>query len=65
MTRASLCANLLLHTGAIDDTSDQATAEAAYTSYARVPLARDGTEWTVTGTSPASEGDALTVRPAS
>ncbi len=39
---------LSLHTGTLGDTSNQNTTEAAYTSYARVDVARSGAQWTVT-----------------
>lgn len=38
---------LSLHTADPGETGDQTTNEVAYTSYARVALARDGTKWTV------------------
>lgn len=38
---------LSLHTADPGDTGDQTTSEVAYTSYARVALARDGSKWTV------------------
>lgn len=37
-----------LHTGTLDDTSTQTTTEAAYTSYARVDVARSSAQWTNT-----------------
>ena len=37
-----------LHTGTLGDTSTQTTSEAAYTSYARVDVARSSAQWTVT-----------------
>ena len=48
--RASTVAGSLevsLHTGALSDTSIQTTNEAAYTSYARVAVARAGAQWSV------------------
>ena len=38
-----------LSTGTLTETSTQSTTEAAYTSYARVSVARSGAGWTVTG----------------
>lgn len=38
---------LSLHTADPGEAGDQTTSEVAYTSYARVALARDGTKWTV------------------
>ena len=38
-----------LHTGDPGEAGTQATNEAAYTSYARVAVARSGAGWTVTG----------------
>ena len=40
-----------LHTAALDDTSVQNTSECAYTSYARVAVARTSGGWTVSGNS--------------
>ena len=37
-----------LHTATLGDTSTQTTSEAAYTSYARVDVARAGAQWTTT-----------------
>lgn len=37
-----------LHTGDPGETGDQTTSECAYTSYARVAVARSGAGWTVT-----------------
>ena len=43
---------ITLHTGTLNDTSTQTTTEAAYTSYARVDVARSAAQWTATaGTS--------------
>jgi len=40
-----------LHTGDVGEAGNQETSEAAYTSYARVAVARSGSTWTVsTGT---------------
>ena len=36
-----------LHTGTLNDASTQTTSEAAYTSYARVDVARGSAQWTV------------------
>lgn len=38
-----------LHTGDPGETGSQTTSEAAYTSYARVAVARSGAGWTVSG----------------
>lgn len=40
-----------LHTGDPGEAGDQTTNECAYTSYARVAVARDGTGWPVTANS--------------
>lgn len=40
-----------LHTADPGEAGDQTTSEAAYTSYARVAVARSGAGWTVTGNS--------------
>jgi hypothetical protein len=37
-----------LHTGTLTDSSTQTTTEAAYTSYARVDVARAAAQWTAT-----------------
>ncbi len=37
-----------LHTGTLSDSSNQNTTEAAYTSYARVDVARSSAQWTAT-----------------
>lgn len=37
-----------LHTGTLGDSSTQTTSEAAYTSYARVDVARASAQWTAT-----------------
>lgn len=46
-----------LHTGDPGEAGDQTTSECAYTSYARVAVARTGSGWTVTdnSVSPAAE----------
>lgn len=38
-----------LHTGDPGETGDQSTSETSYGSYARVPVARDSSGWTVNG----------------
>lgn len=38
-----------LHTSNPDETGDQSTSEATYTSYARVAVPRSGAGWTVSG----------------
>ena len=40
-----------LHTGDVGETGTQSTNECAYTSYARVAVARSGSGWTVTANS--------------
>lgn len=40
-----------LHTGDPGEAGNQTTNECAYTSYARVPVARSGSGWTVSGNS--------------
>ena len=59
-----------LHTGDPGETGSQTTSEAAYTSYARVAVARSGAGWTVSGnnvsnaaaiTFPACTGSSSTV----
>lgn len=45
---------LSLHTADPGEAGDQTTSEIAYTSYARVALARDGTKWTVVAGAPAT-----------
>jgi hypothetical protein len=42
---------LALHTGDPGEAGNQTTNECAYTGYARVAVARDGTGWTVTANS--------------
>ena len=46
-----------LHTGAPGDAGTQATSECAYTSYARVAVARTTGGWTVTGNSVSPAAD--------
>ncbi len=48
-----------LHTGTLTDASTQTTTEAAYTSYARVDVARSTAQWTVTSGT-ASNDNAIT-----
>jgi len=47
-----------LSTGTLSGTSTQSTTEAAYTSYARVAIARSGTGWTITGSAPTTAENA-------
>lgn len=42
---------LALHTGDPGEAGNQTTSECAYTSYARVTVARSGSGWTVSGSS--------------
>lgn len=44
--------SVALHTADPGDTGTQTTSESAYTSYARVSVARTSGGWTVSGTSP-------------
>jgi len=53
---------LSLHTGDPGEAGDQTTSECAYTSYARVAVARTGAAWTVTG--PTAANDAPITWPA-
>lgn len=46
-----------LHTATPDETGNQSTNEVAYTSYARVAVARSGAGWTVTGDAVAVNAD--------
>jgi hypothetical protein len=46
-----------LHTGDPGEAGSQTTSECAYTSYARVAVARNGTGWTVTGNSVSPTAD--------
>ena len=46
-----------LHTATPDEAGDQTTNELAYTSYARVAVARSGAGWTVTGNAVAVNAD--------
>jgi hypothetical protein len=52
---------LSLHTGDPGETGDQSTNEAAYTSYARVAVARSAAGWTVSGTAPTQVANAAAV----
>ena len=49
---------LSLHTGDPGEAGDQTTNEAAYTSYARIAVARSGAGWTVSGNSVVNAADA-------
>lgn len=46
-----------LHTGDPGEAGDQTTSECAYTSYARVAVARSGSGWTVTNNSVSPAGN--------
>lgn len=46
-----------LHTGDPGEAGDQTTSEVAYTSYARVAVARSSAGWTVTGNAVATDAD--------
>ncbi|MCP3980748.1 MAG: hypothetical protein GY716_15710 [bacterium] len=48
---------MALHTAFPSDGGDQDTSEAAYTSYARVTIARDDTQWTIPGAGGAGTAD--------
>ncbi|MEO8273489.1 MAG: hypothetical protein ABI620_05450 [Chloroflexota bacterium] len=50
-----------LHTADPGEAGDQTTSEAAYTSYARVAVARSGLGWTVSGTGPTQVANAALV----
>lgn len=50
-----------LHTGDPGETGDQTTNECAYTSYARVAVARSTGAWTVSGSSPTQGANASPV----
>lgn len=50
-----------LHTADPGETGDQTTSEAAYTSYARVAVARSSAGWTVSGTTPTQATNAALV----
>lgn len=49
---------LSLHTADPGETGDQTTSEIAYTSYARVAVARSGAGWTITANAAALVADA-------
>lgn len=62
--RGSLTAGNLyvaLHTADPGETGNQTTSEAAYTSYARVAVARSNGGWTVSGTAPTQVANAAAV----
>lgn len=48
-----------LHTADPTDAADQTTSEVAYTSYARVAVARSASGWTVTGNAVAVDADVV------
>lgn len=50
-----------LHTGDPGEAGTQSTSECAYTSYARVAVARSGAGWTISGTAPTQAVNAATV----
>lgn len=50
-----------LHTADPGEAGDQTTSEAAYTSYARVAVARSSAGWTISGTAPTISGNAAAV----
>jgi hypothetical protein len=50
-----------LHTAALTGASTQTSSEAAYTSYARVAVARSSGGWTVTGSAPTTSENAAAV----
>lgn len=50
-----------LHTANPGETGTQTTSEAAYTSYARVAVARSSGGWTVSGTAPTQAANAALV----
>lgn len=52
---------IALHTADPGETGDQTTSEIAYTNYARVAVARNGTQWTVSGTAPTQVANANAV----
>lgn len=52
---------LALHTADPGEAGDQTTSEAAYTSYARVAVARSSAGWTVSGTAPTQAANAAIV----
>ncbi len=50
-----------LHTADPGEAGDQTTSEAAYTSYARVAVARSSAGWTVSGTAPSQAANTAAV----
>lgn len=50
-----------LHTADPGEAGDQTTSESAYTSYARVAVARSGAGWTVSGTAPSQAANTAAV----
>lgn len=52
---------IALHTATPGQTGSQTTSEAAYTSYARVAVARSGSGWTITGNNPVTAENAAAV----
>lgn len=52
---------IALHTADPGEAGDQTTSEAAYTSYARVAVARSGAGFTVSGTAPTQVANAAAV----
>lgn len=50
-----------LHTADPGETGSQTTSEAAYTSYARVAVARSAGGWTISGTGPTQAANAAAV----
>lgn len=50
-----------LSTGTLSGSSTQSTTEAAYTSYARVAVARSSGGWTITGSAPTTAENAAAV----
>lgn len=50
-----------LHTADPGEAGNQTTSEAAYTSYARVAVARSGAGWTISGTAPTQAANAAAV----
>lgn len=50
-----------LHTADPGETGDQTTNETAYTSYARVAVARSSAGWTISGTAPTQAANAAAI----
>jgi len=50
-----------LHTADPTDAGSQTSSEASYTSYARVAVARSGSGWSVSGTSPTTVTNVATI----